>query len=205
MTYTYRSVYIMLMSDESSKKRILDCALSLFSDRGYDGVGIAEICAEAGITKPTMYYHFSSKEGLYQALWDEEFAPLRKTLTDTTAYTPRPAEYERDVLPVLVAVIQAYTDFADAHPAFFRLLASLMFAPDDSPATTLARRYRDFQLDLFQSLFSTMARTHGNLSGKEHLLATSFLGMVFSYIALDDPEHHGADIIARQFMHGIFS
>lgn len=205
MTYTYRSVYIMLMSDESSKKRILDCALSLFSDRGYDGVGIAEICAEAGITKPTLYYYFSSKEGLYQALWEEEFAPLRKTLTDTAAYTPRPAEYERDVLPVLTGIITVYTRFAQTEPAFFRMLAALLFAPDSSPATALTLQYRDFQLDLFKSLFSTMARTHGNLSGKEHLLATSFLGMVFSYIALDDPAHHGADIIARQFMHGIFS
>lgn len=205
MTYTYRSVYNMLMSDESSKNRILDCALSLFSDRGYDGVGIAEICAEAGITKPTLYYYFSSKEGLYQALWEEEFAPLRKTLTDTAAYTPRPAEYERDVLPVLVAVIQAYTDFADAHPAFFRLLSSLLFAPDGSPATALAREYREYQFALFQSLFIDIARAHGNLAGKEPLLAAGFPGMIFSYISLGGASRYDAEALARQFMHGIFS
>lgn len=193
------------MNNETSKERILNCALALFSDRGYDGVGIMEICTEAGITKPTLYYYFSSKEGLYEALWQKEFEPLRQALTDTAAYTPRPAEYERDVLPVLVAVIQAYTDFSESHPAFFRLLASLMFSPDGSPATVIARTYRTFQYDLFRSLFTDMARAHGNLNGKEELLSVTFPGMIFSYISIKDTAHFGAEAVARQFMHGIFS
>lgn len=193
------------MSNDTSKERILSSALSLFSDRGYDGVGIAEICTEAGITKPTLYYYFSSKEGLYAALWEENFEPLRRTLTDSAVYIPRPEDYHRDVLPVLVAVIQAYTAFSDAHPAFFRLLASLMFAPDGSPATTIARKHRTFQYDLFRSLFANMALAHGNLTGKEELLSASFLGMVFSYISVKDTAHFGAEDLARQFMHGIFS
>jgi TetR/AcrR family transcriptional regulator len=193
------------MNDESSRKRILDCALTLFSSRGYDGVGIAEICAAAGITKPTLYYHFSSKEGLYEALWQEEFAPLRQALTDTANYIPHPENYHRDVLPVLPAIITAYTGFARAHPAFFRLLAALMFAPDGSPSTAIALQYRTFQHTLFRTLFADMAHAHGNLAGKEELLSASFTGMIFSYISMKDTAHFAADDIARQFMHGIFS
>mgnify|MGYP003820594945 CR=1 FL=1 len=183
----------------------MNCALSLFSDRGYDGVGIAEICTEAGITKPTLYYYFSSKDGLYRALWEKEFKPLRQALTDTAEYDPHPEDYEQDVLPVLVMVIEAYTTFSDAEPAFFRLLAALMFAPDGSAAVALAREYRNFQFDLFRTLFANMARAHGNLIGKEELLSASFLGMIFSYISIKDTAHFGAEAVARQFMHGIFS
>lgn len=193
------------MKIEDTRERILDCSLSLFSSRGYDSVGIAEICTAAEVTKPTLYYHFMSKDGLYETLWQEKIAPLQNDLSVAAVYHPRPADYDHDVLPVLTGIITVYTRFAQTEPAFFRMLAALLFAPDSSPATALTLQYRDFQLDLFKSLFSDMARSHGNLTGKEHLLATGFLGMVFSYIALDDPAHHGADIIARQFMHGIFS
>ncbi len=193
------------MRIDDTRKRILDCALTLFSSRGFDGVGIAEICTVAEVTKPTLYYHFFSKDGLYQSLWQELFAPLQHDLTGAAVYTPRPEDYHHDVLPVLCGIITVYTGFAQAQPAFFRMITSLLFAPDGSPATALTLQYRDFQLDLFKSLFSDMARAHGNLIGKEQLLAASFLGMIFSYISLDGPAHHGAEAIARQFMHGIFS
>lgn len=205
MTYTYRSVYNKIMNDESSKNRILDCALTLFSTRGYDGVGIAEICAAADITKPTLYYHFSSKEGLYKALWQEKFAPLRHSLTAAAVYRPRPEDYHHDVLPVLAGIIVVYSDFAQAQPTFFRLLSSLLFAPDGSPAIVLAREYRDFQFDLLLSLFTDIARAHGNLAGKEPLLAASFPGLIFSNISLGATSRYDAEALARQFMHGIFS
>ena len=193
------------MNDESSKNRILDCALTLFSARGYDGVGIAEICSAADITKPTLYYHFYSKEGLYKALWQEKFAPLRQGLTTAAVYLPHPEDYRHDVLPVLAGIIACYSDFAQTQPVFFRILSSLLFAPDGSPASVIAREYRDFQFNLLLSLFTDIARTHGNLAGKEPLLAASFPGLIFSYISLGDSSRYDAEALARQFMHGIFS
>lgn len=43
----------------------VDQAMSLFLDRGYDNVGIAQICRELGITPPSLYAAFGSKIGLY--------------------------------------------------------------------------------------------------------------------------------------------
>ncbi len=40
-------------------------AMTLFLDRGYDNVGIAQICRELGITPPSLYAAFGSKLGLY--------------------------------------------------------------------------------------------------------------------------------------------
>ncbi|MBA3935876.1 MAG: TetR/AcrR family transcriptional regulator [Planctomycetes bacterium] len=48
--------------------RLLDCALTLFSEKGYVAATTAEIIAAAGVTKPVLYHHFASKEDLVRQL-----------------------------------------------------------------------------------------------------------------------------------------
>jgi len=57
-------------SSPSSPERILQSALALFSEKGYDATSVREICAASGITKPTLYHFYGSKEGVYRALVD---------------------------------------------------------------------------------------------------------------------------------------
>jgi AcrR family transcriptional regulator len=53
---------------ESTRERILDVALELFTDQGFDGTSMREIAARLGISKPAIYYHFASKEEILMAL-----------------------------------------------------------------------------------------------------------------------------------------
>jgi len=53
------------MREQNSRETILKCALELFASKGYDAVGVSEIVAMAQVTKPTLYYFFNSKEGLF--------------------------------------------------------------------------------------------------------------------------------------------
>jgi len=50
------------------KARLLLAALSHFAAKGYDGVQVREVAEDAGVSKPTLYYHFGSKEGLFRQL-----------------------------------------------------------------------------------------------------------------------------------------
>jgi AcrR family transcriptional regulator len=52
----------------STRERILDVALELFTDQGFDGTSMREIAERLGISKPAIYYHFASKEELLMAL-----------------------------------------------------------------------------------------------------------------------------------------
>lgn len=49
---------------ELNRQRILDSAMRLFAQRGVDGVGVAEVMADAGFTHGGFYNHFTSKEEL---------------------------------------------------------------------------------------------------------------------------------------------
>ena len=56
------------MNKIPTKDRILDSALTLFSERGYDGVGVDLIAENAGIKGPSLYKHFKGKEDILDSL-----------------------------------------------------------------------------------------------------------------------------------------
>jgi AcrR family transcriptional regulator len=52
----------------STRERILDVALDLFTDQGFDGTSMREIAERLHISKPAIYHHFASKEDILMAL-----------------------------------------------------------------------------------------------------------------------------------------
>ena len=51
-----------------TRQEILDTALELFADQGYDKTSLREIAERIGVTKAALYYHFRSKEDILLAL-----------------------------------------------------------------------------------------------------------------------------------------
>jgi TetR/AcrR family transcriptional regulator len=60
--------------------KIRNAALMLFSRQGYEGTSIGEIAALAGVAKPLIHYHFSSKEELWYSVIDAASGTLLKEL-----------------------------------------------------------------------------------------------------------------------------
>ncbi len=55
-------------ADPSTREKILDVALDLFTNQGFDGTSMREIAERLLISKPAIYYHFASKEDILMAL-----------------------------------------------------------------------------------------------------------------------------------------
>ena len=55
----------------STRDRILDAALNIFSAKGFHDTKLDEIVAEGGISKGSIYFHFPNKEKLFIALVDQ--------------------------------------------------------------------------------------------------------------------------------------
>ncbi len=60
-----------------AKVKILAAAQSLIESRGYSALGVAEICAAAGVPKGSFYHFFESKEALALAVMDEHWTRQR--------------------------------------------------------------------------------------------------------------------------------
>ncbi len=54
----------------TTKERILDEALTLFAEYGYDGTSVEEIACAVGIKAPSLYKHYKGKEDILNALID---------------------------------------------------------------------------------------------------------------------------------------
>lgn len=57
------------MSGET-KERILDCAIDLFSNKGYDAVSVRDIAAAVGIKASSLYKHYENKESILEHIFD---------------------------------------------------------------------------------------------------------------------------------------
>ena len=63
-----------MVCEMTTKERILAAARNEFSDKGFEGARVDAIARAAGVNKAMIYYHFTSKEFLYQTILEGLFA-----------------------------------------------------------------------------------------------------------------------------------
>src|SRR5581483_8225499 len=106
----------------ASARHIARVAARLFAERGYDATSVREIVEAAGVTKPTLYYHFGSKEALAQALVTTPLERLQEAMR-------RAIDEAADPVEGLAAMLQAKLDFCREDPDRARFFYALFFGP----------------------------------------------------------------------------
>jgi AcrR family transcriptional regulator len=76
----------------STRERILDVALELFVEKGFDKTSLREIAERLGFTKAALYYHFASKEDILMAL-HLRMHDLVRDLVDQLKEHPGPEQW----------------------------------------------------------------------------------------------------------------
>lgn len=117
-------------------QHIARVAARLFASRGYDATSVREIVEAAGVTKPTLYYHFSSKEGLAQALLNE---PLERNIVRLRELL----DAGGDPVETLVSMIEIHFAFFREDPDRARFVYALFFGPLGSGLASEMTRYGD--------------------------------------------------------------
>lgn len=102
-------------SDVATTARLLAAAQHEFGRVGFDSVRLEDIARAAGISRPSLLYHFGSKDELYAAAVNASFARL-------SAAVARAMEMEGDFLSRFDTVIERYVAFLDAEPELVRLV-----------------------------------------------------------------------------------
>jgi AcrR family transcriptional regulator len=90
---------------EETRRRILDTATALFAERGYAGTTIRDISERLGMTKGSLYYHFTSKEDLLFALLEPCFDALNEFVA---AARNRVGKLDRKLIARLVDVLDEH-------------------------------------------------------------------------------------------------
>jgi AcrR family transcriptional regulator len=89
-----------------TRERILDVALRMFADKGYEATSMREIAAQLGISKAALYYHFDSKADIVRAMLAD--TELRVGgLVEWARDQPSTPELRREVLHRWSDIMQA--------------------------------------------------------------------------------------------------
>jgi AcrR family transcriptional regulator len=106
-----------------TRKQILDAALRLFSEKGFARTSVRDIARGAGITDAAIYYHFSSKRDLFEALFEERgITPALSQLEQATITQP--------ALETLTAIALAALGIMQRNKDFMKVLLSEAMSED---------------------------------------------------------------------------
>jgi AcrR family transcriptional regulator len=97
------------------RRQLLDVALGVFAGQGFHRTSMNDVADAAGVTKPVLYQHFSSKRSLYLELLDDVGGRLLALIAKATAEADSPREQVH-------RGFAAYFRFVAAHPHAFTLL-----------------------------------------------------------------------------------
>ncbi|MEX0875010.1 MAG: TetR/AcrR family transcriptional regulator [Actinomycetota bacterium] len=126
-------------SDRFRRQRrdLLRAAARLAAREGYEGTRVADIVAEAGLSKSTFYEHFGSKEECFVELNGRTSAQMLKGAVDTAEAT-----IDQGPFGCLGAVIRSIVGYADRNP---RLAEVLRAAADVSQTAVRDQREQNMR------------------------------------------------------------
>ncbi|MCW2986263.1 MAG: TetR family transcriptional regulator [Conexibacter sp.] len=130
---------------EATRTALIDAAIERFAADGL-GASFDAVAAEVGVTKGALYHHFSSKDGLVEAVYKEA---IRRHAERVIAASAQGTGRAR-----LLALVDASTRLYSSRTPFYRVLVTLhLSAAMERPALAeIARRMqrsqRDFMIEL---------------------------------------------------------
>lgn len=99
----------------STRERILDAALDVFSEKGFHQATVDEIAERAGLGKGTLYRYFANKETLFNEL-------VRSRLEELEQQANAVLDGQDDVLTMISKYLRIYFEFFDRNERLYRVV-----------------------------------------------------------------------------------
>jgi AcrR family transcriptional regulator len=205
----FHSALERLSREGDLKARLLLAALSHFAAKGYDGVQVKEVAEEAGVSKPTLYYHFGSKEGLFRQLCLVSLASMAARIQAMVEpFLTAPIQGPEAIEAACLSLSRSYLNLLLESQEFtgFILRSIAVPSPDSS--------FRDLMPLVEKGLSPLGLFIHHvfgislELARKEVLLFTSLVGSLIED-KLREPQYQITEDelrwVTRRWLHGILA
>src|ERR1700737_5051419 len=151
---------------DERRGQLLAAASEIFVDRGFHSAGMDEIAERAGVSKPVLYQHFSSKLELYLAVLQRHVENLvsgvRQALRTTTDNRQR-----------LRSAVQAFFDFIEQDGQGYRLI----FETDYVSEPQVAAQVREATESCTDAVFDLISRDSGLEAHRARMIAVGLVGI----------------------------
>lgn len=174
----------MSSATQQKREQILEGALEIFLQQGYEGTSMDRVAATARVSKITIYKHFQDKEGLFTALIEHVTTERFQIVFGSLSLTDDPAWVLRQIAKKLlnsIAVDEQYIAFLRliiGESGRFPHLAKLFVEALPQKVLRLLSQYFDAHPELHLSDPDATARI--------------FMGTLMSYVMMQHMMHGGA-------------
>ena len=150
-----------------TKKLIFESAIRIFSDCGYRGATMDDIASNAGLAKGTLYYHFTSKEEIFNFIVEEGIQILLDQVLDVQKMNGDPIEK-------LVKISEIQLSFLYGNTDFFKVVMSQLWG-NEKRQDDLRKKIRSYIKEIEINIEKAMNEGKIELSDSE-LMAYEFFG-----------------------------
>jgi len=152
--------------DSVRRKQIMVSGLEVFTEKGFHLASMDDIAERAGVSKPILYQHFSSKQDFYLGVLDERVEFLVQHITESI----ESAAGNRNRLEAAIACYFKLVDDADRG---FRLI----FESDFTMNHEVRARVEDVVAQVSRVVGAEVANQTGKSIGEANILAGGLCGM----------------------------
>lgn len=154
-----------------TKNLIFESAIKIFSESGYRGATMDDIAANANLAKGTLYYHFKSKEEIFNFIVEEGIKILQNQVIEVQEMDMGPIEKLRRICKIQLTFLYGYTDF-------FKVVMSQLWG-NESRQDELRQKIRTYISEIEINIKNAM--DNGQIEkGDVELIAFQFFGSLCS-------------------------
>lgn len=183
------------------RARLFQVATRLFARQGYGATSVSMIVNEAGVTKPVLYYYFGSKQGLFDALFEEHFS-------DFTSIMEKALREEHSLRDRLRTLTREQFAYCMRFPDRFRFVLQTVIGPEQGLGHLKFDEFKRLMGSKLNIMFS-QALSSGQLGDRNlELMGLSYIGMVHMFMMKHtlDPDFElnveSADFLVELFLEG---
>jgi len=132
-------------NESTTKATIFRAAAKLFAEKGYNGVSMRQISEQSKVTKPTIYYYFGSKEGIYKAL-------IKEGLTYHTEDLKNIVALDMPIKQKLVEIMKRRFRISVRHPELSKFFISLFIYSENKSFLKSFEKEANEHIQIFVNL-----------------------------------------------------
>ena len=154
-----------------TKRKIFETSMKLFAEKGYDATSIEEITATVGVAKGTLYYHFSSKEEIFNFLVEEGVKLLKNSIEIKTQKLEKTMDKLRAIILIEIKVMIKYEDF-------MTILLSQIWG--NEPRNNICKKYIFEYIKIVERIVKEGIEKGEIIDGDPEIIATEIFGVTCS-------------------------
>ena len=154
-----------------TKRKIFETSMKLFAEKGYDATSIEDITATVGVAKGTLYYHFSSKEEIFEFLIGEGVKLLKNSIEIKTEKLDKAIDKIKAIVLIELKVLVKYEDF-------MTIVLSEIWG--SGPRSVLCKNYVFDYIQLIEKIVKEGMEKGEIIEGDPNVIASGIFGFTCS-------------------------